>query len=79
MSYMGEQAQGWAVVEQSGINMNTVYSTRQGAIVNWLVTTAKIALSHNASPNYIEMMWSTESVAHRVAVCQVEVRVLAHD
>ena len=73
---MGLQDTGYAVVGVDKIYMHTVYPTRRGAIVNWLVTTAKMPLSQNASDEYIEQMWATHSVDNKVAVVQVEVRVL---
>ena len=79
MSYMGQQAEGYAVVGVDGIDLHTVYPSRRGAIVNWLVTSAKIPLSSNASDDFIEQAWAAHSIDARVALCQVEVRVLNDD
>lgn len=78
MPYMGQQDSGYAVVGLDGIHLNTVATSRKASITNWLLHNAKIPLSSNASDDYVEMAWREHSLEHKVALCEVEVRVLNH-
>jgi len=47
----------WAVVEDGKIDINTVYATRRGAIVNWLVQWSGDMVSAQTSDEEIEKRW----------------------
>lgn len=74
---MNNPAKAWAVCAPLGYPLvNTVSSTRRGAVVNWLVTDAKIMVWATASDQQIEAMWKRHSPEHQVTLQQVEVTVL---
>lgn len=49
-------ARGWAVIDDSGIRLDTVYETRRGAIVNWLAVGGRTILDID-SDGEIETWW----------------------
>lgn len=49
-------AEGWAVIDGSGINVRTVSDSRRAAIVNWLVTNGYMILAHHTDEE-IERLW----------------------
>lgn len=53
------RANGWAVVQNNRIDPATVYGTRRGAIVNWLVTQGYF-VSSAMSDDIIERIWSLQ-------------------
>lgn len=53
-------SQGFAVVDDDGINMRTASPTRRAAIVNWLVGTGRRFISTSHSEEDIENMWQAD-------------------
>jgi hypothetical protein len=50
-------AHGWAVVQDGEIMLSTVYGSRRGAMVNWLITNGWMILKHT-SDDEIEAAWT---------------------
>lgn len=51
------EADGWAIIEDIGIDVRSVSPTRRAAIVNWLVTRKGIMIYHTTTDEQIEAMW----------------------
>lgn len=52
------QAEGWAVIDCTRIDVSTVSPTRRAAIVNWLVTRAGRFISTSTTDEQIEAYWA---------------------
>lgn len=52
-----KQKSGFAVVDDLGVNVNTVADTRRAAIVNWLVVAKRCEVLNSFSDRQIEHMW----------------------
>lgn len=68
---------GWAVVGDHGLQADTVASTRRAAIVNWLVTSAKVMVSADHSDEEIEYLWQRYGTnPNRASVRKVKITVV---
>lgn len=72
------QANGFAVVAtpiigDRRIDMNTVYSTRRGAIVNWLIKSRGIPIHVGMADVTIEQLWQQYSDGAEVVPVTVTV------
>lgn len=54
------EADGWAVIECTGIDVRSISPTRRAAIVNWLVTRRGVGIYHTTTDDQIEGMWTAE-------------------
>lgn len=72
------QTYGWAVVQDGKINMKTVYSTRRGAIANWLLVGCGLMFGDNVSDEQIEEMWKRRSAGDK-SQQEAEVREITVD
>jgi hypothetical protein len=59
-------AQGWAVVTDFKIDINTVSETRRGALVNWLVRVAGIMIYQWHTDEEIETLWHKVSRPNQI-------------
>ena len=53
-----QTADGWAIIEDIGIDVRSVSPTRRAAIVNWLVTRAGIMIYSTTTDKQIEECWT---------------------
>lgn len=51
-------ANGWAIVDSTGINVRTVSDTRRAAVVNWLVVEKGVGVYNSTSDEQIELVWT---------------------
>lgn len=51
---------GWGVVDDEGLKVNTVSDSRRAAIVNWLVTAAGCMIYDSCSDEQINVMWEAK-------------------
>lgn len=51
---------GWGVVDHDGINIRTVSDTRRAAIINWLVTEARMMISNAHEDDHINALWDAQ-------------------
>lgn len=67
-------AHGWAIVANGEINVATVSPTRRGALVNWLVVSARVPVFNDHSDAQIESMWDERrfDACARVTDVQIE-------
>lgn len=64
MNSMAASATGWAIKHFDKIDVRTVHDTRRGAIVNWLVVSAKRVVTNAHSDEDIEQMWREARGGH---------------
>ena len=51
------EADGWAVIEDIGLDLRSVSPTRRAALVNWLVTRKNMMATIYTTDEQIERMW----------------------
>ena len=66
------KASGFAVIEETGLDVRSVSPTRRAAIVNWLVTRAHRFISSSTSDQQIDAMWDSERGDAKVVAVSVE-------
>lgn len=49
--------EGWAVTDETGIDIKTVSATRRAAIVNWIVVKQRLPITTMHSDAQIEALW----------------------
>jgi hypothetical protein len=66
----------WAVRTSHGLDLRTVYPTRRGAIVNWLMAgaqnTNRITIAGHHNDEQIELLWRNR-VMLEAAVIEVQI------
>ena len=55
------KAHGYAVIHQGAIDVNSISTTRRGAIVNWLFVVPRIPVLVGHSDEDIEQMWEANN------------------
>ena len=65
------QADGFAVIEETGLDVRSVSPTRRAAIVNWLVTRTHRFISTSTSDEQIDAMWDVERGDAKVVAVSV--------
>jgi hypothetical protein len=60
---MNANGRGYVVVEHGSLDLRTVYPTRRGAIVNWLMTHGQ-SIAASTSDGEIEELWAAHYRAH---------------
>lgn len=65
------EADGWAVIEDVGIDVRSVSPTRRAAIVNWLVTRGDRMVWPKTTDKEIEQMWAEARGAAEVIPVKV--------
>ncbi len=68
---MTGHAEGWAVVDDKGINVRTVSESRRAAIINWLVVEAQLHILNAHTDEQVDAMWN----AHRGSATVKQVRI----
>jgi hypothetical protein len=53
------QAEGWAIIESTGIDVRSISPTRRAAIVNWLVVRRNIYITTSWDDARIEHIWQS--------------------
>lgn len=56
-----DYVEGFGVVDDTGLKINTISATRRAAIVNWLCTEAGVMPLKTSSDAAIEQMWTREA------------------
>ena len=68
------ESYGYAVVEDGAINMNTVYPTERGAVVNWLCVVKRVVMHYKVTDDTIWCTW--EDMRGSATICRVLVTVV---
>lgn len=64
-----EKAEGWAVVSKGKILVKTISDTRRAAIVNWLVTEARVLVLATWTDEDIENNWHQANRGDTQTIC----------
>lgn len=64
-----EKAEGWAVVSKGNILVRTVSDTRRAALVNWLVTEARVLVLTSWTDDDIETAWHKACRGDTQTIC----------
>lgn len=68
------EADGWAIIEDIGIDVSSVSPTRRSAIVNWLITRKGIMVYHTTTDEKIEALWSADHGNARAIPIKISAR-----
>jgi hypothetical protein len=71
-SRQSDRGNGWAVIDDNGIDVKTVSPTRRAAIVNWLVTHGAMILTTHSDQD-IEDIWIGATHRHKIGVERVQI------